>query len=165
MMPSLLLFAGLFTAELGAHEVRLSPYVTQTAVLFLSDDVSAGGLGGGVGLQLSYRELYLAQLDVAALWGLSNAAATRWAVGMQRSGWWAPAGWLTCGALWGERVEFLTADGRRPPVPTWSVGVRAAPLRFAGERGVVTLLEPGIATDFQGGMWLELTVMQVGLSL
>lgn len=166
MTLTLSLLAGLFAAALGgSQELRLSPVLTQNAVLFLSDEVSAGGLGGGAGVQLLYRDLYLAQLDASALWGLSNAASTRLALRIQWPGIRAPAGWIAAGAIWGHRVEFLTGDGTRLPLPTGSMGLRAAPLRFAHDMGVVTALEPGVATNFRGGLWLEVTVLQIGLFL
>lgn len=166
MSAALWLIAGLYGATLSSPaELRVSPLLSQHALLFLSDDVSAGGIGGGLGAQFVYRDLYLAQVDVSVLFGLGNAVATRLALGVQRPRAWSPAGFLTIGMLTGDRVEFLSDEGARPALPTWSMGVRAAPLRFASELGVVTALEPGIATDYRGGLWFELTMLQVGLFL
>lgn len=164
-MTALLLLAVLNGAAAVDHELELRPIVVQDIVLFLSDEVTAGGAGGGVGVELVYRRLFLAQLDVGALWMLGNALSTRLAVGAQHDGTWSPAGWLTLGALYGERTEFLAGDGRRPSIPSWSLGVRAAPLRFGGASGVFSALVPGIGIDFANGLWLELALIQLSLRL
>ncbi len=139
-----------------------TPVVLQHATLFLSDDVTTGGVGGGLGVVLSYRARYLLQADVGALWMFGNVLSTRIALGAQWGDRWSPAAWLTAGALFGDRLEFLTDEGQRPAVPTWAVGVRVSPLRFVNARALIAALEPGIATDFSGGLWLELTVLQAG---
>jgi hypothetical protein len=163
-MTALLFLVALQTATLAQpDELTLTPVLMQDVVLFLSDEVTSGGVGGGVGVQLLYRQTYLAQLDVAVLWSLGNATATRLAIGVQRHGQWTPAGWLTLGALWGDRLEFLSGDGRRPAIPSWSLGIRGSPLRFTSALGVISALEPGIGTDLNGGLWLELTVLQAGV--
>jgi hypothetical protein len=145
--------------------VELMPVIVQDTVLFLSDDVTAGGAGGGAGVQLTAGRLFVAQLDLSALWMFGNAVATRLAVGVQRDGAWSPAGWLTMGTLWGERIEFLYGDGRRPAIPSWSIGIRGSPLRFATTLGVFSVLEPGIGTDFASGLWVELNLVQLGVRL
>lgn len=142
--------------------LELMPCFVQHGMFFLSDEVTAGGVGGGLGLQLTYRKNFIAQADLGAHVGLGNTLSTRLAAGVQRHATWAPAGFLTFGALWGERTEILTGDGTRPAIPTWAVGLRGAPLRFAGALGVISMLEPGIGTDFGGGLWIELTLVQAG---
>lgn len=160
-----LLLAALHGVTLADTELELMPVVVQDVVLFLSDDVTAGGAGGGAGVQLSARRVYVAQLDVSALWMFGNAMSARLAVGLQLPGTWSPAGWLSVGTLWGERMEFLDGAGRRPSIPLWSLGVRGSPLRFAGPLGVFSALEPGIGTDFASGLWLELRIVQLSLRL
>jgi hypothetical protein len=147
-----------------AQELVLTPVILQHALLVRSSHVTAGGVGGGLGLQARYRAIYLAQLDVSALWTLGNPVATRFALGVQRDAAWAPAAFGTINVLWGDRIEFVTGDGRGPARPSWALGVRGCPLRFISAVGQVSLLEPGIATDFQGALWLELSVIQVGAS-
>lgn len=95
---------------------------------------------------------------------MGRAVATRLALGAQRDATWAPAGWVTYGALWGDRAEFLTGEGRRPVIPTWAIGLRGAALRFQQDFGVVSLLEVGAGTNFGGGLWLDLTVFQAAVS-
>ena len=164
-MNTLILLAALHGITLGSGELELMPVVTQDIILFLSDDVTAGGAGGALGVQLTVRRFMLAQLDVGALWAFGNVLSTRLSVGLQREGVWSPAAWLSFGALWGERMEFLQGDGRRPSLPSWSVGVRGSALRFSNGLGVFSALEPGIGTDFDSGIWIELNIVQVGLRL
>jgi hypothetical protein len=140
----------------------LEPVVHQSAVLVLSQGVTAGGVGGGLGAQLTWRDRYIAQADVGPLFLLGNVLLTRVAFGMQPDTSWAPAGWITVGALWGQRVEFVDERGWRPAVPTWSLGLRASPLRFRGALGSVSVLEPGVAWSVSGGVWLELALVQAG---
>jgi hypothetical protein len=143
-------------------EVSVQPIVHQSAVIVLRDETTAGGAGGGVGAQLLWNKHLLAQLDVGALFLLGNVVLTRAAVGVQMDSAWCPAAWLTFNALWGDRVEFLASDGGSRGVPIVSIGVRAAALRFSGALGTVSLLEPGAATDWHGGLMLELTIAQAG---
>ena len=104
--------------------------------------------------------MYLAQVDIAVLWGLGNAVAARAALGVQKPGSWTPAIYGTLGMLLGDRVEFLTDDGARPAIPSWSLGLRISSLRFANDLGTISVLQPGVASDFAGGLWLELTWLQ-----
>jgi hypothetical protein len=164
-MSAWMLLAALHGMWLASGELEVMPVIVQDAVLFVSDDVTAGGAGGGLGVQLKARRLFLAQLDVSALWMFGNAVSTRLAVGVQHDGAWSPAGWVTFGTLWGERLEFLHGAGRRPSVPSWSIGIRGSPLRFATPLGVFSALEPGIGTDFASGVWLELGIVQLGFHL
>ena len=145
-----------------ADEVLLSPLIVQNAAVFLSNDVTAGGIGGGAGVQALYANRYLLQLDVAVLWGLGNAFDTRLAAGAQLEvGSWVPAAWIAGGALWGDRLEFLAGSGARPGRPSWTIGLRLSPLRFAARGTAISALEPGIGTDFAGGLGLELNVFQL----
>lgn len=164
-MNTLLMLAALHSVTLAGAELELMPVIVQDTVLFLSDDVTAGGAGGGAGIQVTAERLFVAQLDVSALWMFGNGVSTRLAVGVQRDAAWSPAAWLWWGTLWGERIEFLYDDGRRPSIPSWSIGVRASPLRFSTPLGVLSALEPGIGTDFSSGVWLELNIVQLGVRL
>lgn len=140
--------------------VEVMPLLQQSAVLVAGDDVTAGGVGGGVGVLVVIEGRWLVQADFGALWLMGNAWVVRAAAGVQHDARWCPAAWLTLGTLWGDRIERIGADARRPAIPTWALGVRASPLRFGGPSGVVSALEIGAATDFGGGLWLELTVLQ-----
>ncbi|HEX2677787.1 MAG TPA: hypothetical protein VHM19_14140 [Polyangiales bacterium] len=167
MLAKLLLLATLHGVTPDAspqpRALTLTPMLGQSAVLYLSNDVTAGGAGGTLGVELGYRGTYLARFDAGMLWLLGNAGVARLALGLQHDGPWAPAVWLTFGVLWGERLEFLHSDGTRPALPSWSIGVRGSPLRFVSETGTFSALEPGIGSDLSGGVWLELGVLQVGL--
>jgi hypothetical protein len=165
MIPALLFAAlnGPLTPAEPPRRLTLSPLFVQNAVLFTSDRVTAGGAGGGVGLELELDRRFLAQADVEVLLTLGNTVMSRVALGAQRPGTWSPAAFGTFGALFGDRVEFLTGDGRRPPIPTWALGLRVAALRFRLREGTVSLVEAGAGTDFGGGLWLELTIIQAGV--
>lgn len=143
--------------------VRVAPFLQQSAGLFTSARVTAGGVGGAFGAQLVWRERFLAQGDVGWLWGAGNAVLTRLAFGVQRQGFWSPAIWATLNGLWAERLEILADDGRRPEGPVLAFGLRASPLRFAGAAGLVSALELGAAVGASGGTWLEVTAFQVGV--
>lgn len=164
-MSTLLLLAALRGLTLASGELELMPVVVQDVVLFRSDEVTAGGAGGGLGMQVIARERWLAQLDVSALWLLGNTVSTRLALGAQRQGTWSAAIWLSVSMLWGDRLEFLQGDGRRPSIPSWSLGLRGSPLRFSTPVGVFSALEPGIGTNFASGVWLELSIVQLAVRL
>jgi hypothetical protein len=143
-------------------DLTLTPVLQQGGVLLLSDPVAAGGVGGGLGAQLTWRQRYLLQVDALWLWGAGNALASRAAAGVQRDGSWSPAGWVTANVLWGDRLEQLDEQGRRPAAPSWAFGLRASLLRFAGRAGFVSALEPGVGIAPAGGLWLELSILQAG---
>jgi hypothetical protein len=155
--------AGLLcAADVSAPEsLSITPVVQQSVMALVSERVTAGGAGGGIGAQLTWRRHYLAQLDVTWLWGMGNALATRAALGYQRDGWWSPAAWGTFNLLWGDRIEKLSDEGRRPARPSLGLGARVSPLRFLGAHGSLSALEPGLALNTGGGLWLELTLLQV----
>lgn len=157
------LFAALYGATPSDPEaLGVVPFVRQAFAIHLSRETMAGGAGGGVGAQAIFYERYLAEAEVGVLWLLGNALSIRLGAGVQRRGTWSPAGLVTGTFLSGDRLELLSEDGSRPPAPNWALGVRAAPLRFMGKTGLASVLEPGIATDFRGGLYLELVVIQAG---
>jgi hypothetical protein len=163
-MRSLLAIVVLLAMPLAARadDVVISPLVVQNAALFLSEDVTAGGVGGGGGVQMLYAHRALLQLDVTALWGLGTALFTRVAAGAQlERGSWAPAAWIGASAFWGDRLEFLSGAAERPNRPSWTLGLRLSPLRFATRTTTISALEPGIGSDFVGGLGLELNVFQM----
>jgi hypothetical protein len=147
----------------GPSGLTVTPFVQQGAVFFGSGEVTAAGLGGGAGVEVAWRGRWLAQGDVAVLWGGGNVTVARIAAGVQRRGAWAPAAWLSGATLWGSRIETLDEAGRRPPWPTWAAGVRASPLRFAGAAGTVSVLEAGWARGPAGGTWLEVSILRAGV--
>lgn len=166
MMALLVLCAALEGALPGAvPALTVSPLLVQHGVLFRSSAVTAGGAGGGPGVQLSYGPHYVAQVDAGVLLGFGAAGIARLALGVQRARPYAPAAWGTFSVLFGQHLEFLTGDGSAPAPQQWTVGVRASPLRFAGSTGVVSLLEPGIAAGLRGGYALELTLVQASIRL
>ena len=145
-------------------ELIWRPLLLQSIIAFSSSRVTAGGFGGGSGIQLEYDGRYLAQADMSVLFSAGNVLATRLALGLTRGGNWAPAVWLTYGALWGNRLEFISGDDGRPVIPTWAVGVRASALRFRQDFGIVSLLELGAGSNFAGGVWLDVTVLQAAVT-
>jgi hypothetical protein len=143
--------------------LRVVPVLRQGFVFFTSDQVTASGAGGGAGVQVTWRDRWLAQADASLLWGGGNVWVTRLAAGAQRSGAWSPAAWLSFGALFGDRVETLDDEGRRPPAPVWAAGLRLSPLRFAGRLGSVSALEVGWSRGAGGGTWVEVSVLEAAV--
>jgi hypothetical protein len=165
MLPTSLLLAALGSATPpDPREVSVIPFVRQAFALHLANESMAGGAGAGLGAQAIFRERYIAEAEVGALWLLGNSVSTRLAIGAQRRGTWSPAGFVTGTVLFGDRLEVLAEDGSRAPMPNWALGVRAAPLRFIGKLGLASVLEPGVATDFRGSVYLEVTLIQAGAS-
>ncbi len=145
--------------------VVLMPMLQQTGLYFASDRITASGLGAGVGVQFHWRDHILGQADVNILWGNGNTVSSRFSAGYQLSGNWSPALLGTFTLLWGQRTEVLSASGERPPSPAWAAGLRAAPLRFRGDAGVVSVLEFGYGMGPNRGMALELTILSACASL
>jgi hypothetical protein len=133
--------------------------------MFLSDGVTAGGVGGGAGIQLVWRRRYVGQADLSALWGIGNTWSSRLAFGVQLGGFWAPALWGTASVLLGDRVEMLAGQGNRPAAPSWGLGLQISPLRFLLDSAFFSALEPSLATDFGGGLLFDLTVVRLGVRL
>lgn len=155
------LMLGAATAWAEPRTLEVEPTIHQQVLLLTTPSTTAGGIGGGVGVQLTWRGRYLAQLDAGALWMIDNPIAVRLAGGVQRAGAWAPAIWLAGTTIWNDRVEIVMAPGERRGWPVWAIGVRASPLRFHAPWGTVSALEPGIGTDLRGTL-VELTVLQAG---
>jgi hypothetical protein len=154
-------------AALGASVASAEPRDTWTLAATLHQDVlllatpttTAGGAGGGIGIELALRDRYLAQIDLGALWMVGNPVTTRLALGGQRRGAWSPAAWLACDMLWSDRVEVISAASQRRRDPLWAIGVRISPLRFRSAWGTVSALELGVGTDLSGTL-LDLTVLR-----
>jgi hypothetical protein len=161
-LSAALLTLGALNGAASASELSVTPYVSQGISLHLSDEIMAGGIGGGCGAQAIVLDRYLAEADVNLFWLLGNSVSTRFAAGVQHRGLWSPAGWLTAIFLFGDRLELLREDGTRAPIPNFGVGVRVSPLRFVTRAGFVSVSEPGVATDFAGGVTFELTILKAG---
>jgi hypothetical protein len=162
-LPISLVVLLLARSSQASDGLEITSFVQQGAMALLSETVTAGGLGGGLGAQASWRRQYVAQADATVLWAAGNTVATRVAVGYQRDGLWAPAAWATLSVLWGDRIEKLSDDGRRPPRPSWAVGGRISPLRFVGPVGLLSAVEAGVAVAPRGGIWVELMLLQAGV--
>jgi hypothetical protein len=146
-----------------ATALTFLPLLHQALVFLSSDEVTAGGFGGGAGVQGVWRDRLVVQGDVGVLWGAGNAFVTRLAVGAQRRGRYAPALLATAALLAGRRIEFLDEQGRRPSAPDWAAGLRLAPLRWRGEGAFVSALEAGAALGPAGALWLELGLLTAGV--
>lgn len=156
----------LCAASAGAQsEIDWRAVLQQTGAYVSSDRVTVSGIGGGAGLWTRWSEALFAQGDVALLWGNGNAVLMRGAVGMFRPGLWSPAIGVTATVFVGHRTEMLATDGRRPPAPYWTAGIRCSPLRFAGTDGYASLLEVGYGRGPGRGTALEVTLISVGTSL
>lgn len=163
MIGGIVLLAALTNADAARpHEFVATPFLRQELALQVGGGTTTGGAGGGLGAEVVYRDLYLAEAEVGALWLFGNVGTARLSLGMQRRGVWSPAGWITTGVFFGDRVELLSEDGTRPPVTRWNFGIRGSPLRFVGDFGIVSVLEPGIAIDFTGAKYLSVGLVQAG---
>jgi len=148
---------------LAKSKIEYKPLLHQTILYFASDRITTGGFGMGAGVQIIYKEHFVAQTDASLLWANGNAISTRLALGCQRRGTWTPSIMGTLGLLWGQRTEILDDRGRRPTSPVWVVGLRAAMLRFANERGCLSALEAGYGVGPYRGSCLELTILAAGI--
>ena len=52
-----------------------------------------------------------------------------------------------------------------PAVPSWSLAVRVSALRFEAPLGTISAIEPGLGSDLDGGLWLELSILQIAARL
>jgi hypothetical protein len=96
----------------------VTPFIEQRIALFMSPRVSIGGFGGGIGVEDVWNHHWVAEAHVNMLWGIGNVVSTHLAAGIQDSGFWQPGVRVTLGAFWGDRIEMLFDDGRRPSVPS-----------------------------------------------
>jgi len=160
MMLACLVAVLLMTGQAAAEPLAIwTPFVQQTALYYASDTVTVAGAGIGTGVRLDCCQHITAQADASILWVNGNAVSTRFAAGYQRAGGWTPGIFGTFNLLWGQRTEVLSDTGARPASPVWVTGLRAAPLRFAGEGASVSALEFGIGFGPDRGRCYELTIL------
>ncbi|MBD3225411.1 MAG: hypothetical protein GF313_11810 [Caldithrix sp.] len=166
MIRKILFFLFIATISLQARsEIQWTPVLQQTAMYYASDRVTADGIGPATGVNITWNENFIGQIDIGVLWGNGNSVPMRFALGYQKSGKWNPAVYGTFGLLFGQRTEVLSEDGRRPAIPVWNAGLRIAPLRFESAFGVASAFEIGYGIGPDNGTNLELTILSVGLTL
>ncbi|RPH97358.1 MAG: hypothetical protein EHM72_13655 [Calditrichaeota bacterium] len=164
MKKLLMLLIMLYAAAVnGQSSFERITWLQQSGVYFSSDRVTMGGIGIGGGVQFVYRDHWTAQTDAYILWGNGNALVTRLSCGYQRDGRWQPAILAALNLLGGQRTEILSADGQRPPIPQWAVGLAAAPLRFHSSFGSVSALEFGYGLSPDHGRCLHFTILSMGI--
>ncbi|HNX86395.1 MAG TPA: hypothetical protein PKN12_05650 [Bacteroidales bacterium] len=155
----------LCTLPCGAQKnLTFSPLIQQCGMYYTSDRITADGVGLGLGLHLLHRTGLAAQADVNLLWLNGNSIPIRLALGYQRSGRWTPAAYLTADAIVGQRTQFLSETGAKPPVPAWSFGVRITPLKFRTAKGFLSALELGVGIGPARLLNLEVTLFSAGIS-
>ena len=137
-------------------------FLEQRVVMLMSPWVTIGGYGGGIGLETVWRDHFVAELHADALFAMGRTYAAHVALGVQRAGFWQPGVKAAFSLLLGDRLELLRDDGRRPPVPNWSLGLRVLPLRFAGDAFFASAAEIGVGTDLAKGLLIELSVLKAG---
>lgn len=163
MKKLLIIIVALIGSFLQAKEpITWTPFVQQTGAYFTSDRVTSAGLGIGGGTMITNGRHLVAQADLNVMWINGNAVSTRLAAGYQRSGRWSPAILGTFGLYWGQRTEVLSKAGERPISPIWVTGIRLAPIRFQGNRGLVSALEFGFGIGPYQGQNLEITILSGG---
>lgn len=148
---SLLLAGSVASAETPVK--ALEAYLRAGARGYLSDARTIGGVGGGLGLRAHFDGPFFAQADVSYLAQIGNVADVRLGFGVQRAGTWVPSARLTLGALFGDRLSFLTPAHPTPVRgPVLTLGVAIAPLRWTNGTTTVSLLELelGMGSDFPG---------------
>ncbi|MET0401225.1 MAG: hypothetical protein ABW123_02430 [Cystobacter sp.] len=145
---------------------RLTLYGRAGGLVYLSDAMTTGGLGGGLGLRDTLRDRFILQADVSFLMGIGNVGALRLGAGLQRSGTYTPAVLATFSAVVGDRLSFLTPSHPTPVRgPALMLGLHVAPLRFTQDGMQLSLLEFGVGagTDRPGvGLALQLNLLEVG---
>lgn len=143
-------------------ELVWTPFLQQTGLYYISDRVTLGGFGLGLGARCVWEKNFVAEADAGLLWGNGTAVPTRLAVGYQLDGVWSPAVYGTFGLLWGQRIEVLSDLGQRPPAPVWVAGMRIAPLRFSQTGVFASALEFGYGFGPDRGVCFEVTLLSVG---
>lgn len=156
-------------AETGVPSIhRLTFYSRAGALVYLSDAMTTGGAGGGVGVRDTLHDRFILQADLNYLMVLGNAAALRLGAGLQRSGTYTPAVLLSLTTVVGDRLTFLTSEHPTPVRhPAMSLGVSVAPLRFTQGGMQLSVLElgVGVGSDLPGlGLTWQLGLLEVGTS-
>ncbi|MFE8600254.1 hypothetical protein [Archangium violaceum] len=145
---------------------QLTLYGRAGGMLYLSDALTTGGFGGGVGVRDTLRDRFILQADLSFLMGIGNVGALRLGAGVQRSGTWTPAVLATLSVVMGDRLTFLTPAHPTPlRGPAVSLGVSVAPLRFTQKGMQLSLLELGVGagSDLPGtGLAWHLGLLEVG---
>lgn len=145
---------------------QLSLYGRAGALFYLSDAMTTGGLGGGVGVRDTIDERFILQADLNYLMVIGNVAALRLGAGVQRRGTWTPAVLATLSTVVGDRLTFLTPQHPTPVRgPAVALGLSVAPLRFSEGGLQLSLLElgVGVGSDLPGrGMAWQLGLLEVG---
>ncbi len=139
------------------------------ADLYLSDARTQGGIGGGLGARLSWRDRWLLEANGGFLAGAGQVQAARLAVGIQRSATFCPALLVGPRVLFGDAMHLLTPQHRWVlRSPTWSMGVTLVPARFRvqGTELAFGALYIGAGSDLPGlGLGYGITLLEVGAVL
>jgi hypothetical protein len=145
---------------------QLTLYGRAGGLVYLSDAMTTGGAGGGVGLRDTIRDRVILQADLNYLMVLGNVGALRLGAGVQRSGTYTPAILATLSAVMGDRLTFLTSAHPTPiRSPAVALGLSVAPVRFTDRGMQLSLLElgVGIGTDLPGrGLAWQIGLLEVG---
>ena len=147
---------------------RLTFYSRAGALVYLSDAMTTGGVGGGVGVRDTLHDRFILQADLNYLMVVGNAAALRLGAGLQRSGTYTPAVLLSLTTVVGDRLIFLTPEHPTPVrLPAMSLGLNVAPLRFTQGGMQLSVLEfgVGVGTNLPGlGVTWQLGLLEAGTS-
>jgi hypothetical protein len=152
----------------AAPPVRIAAYLRSGLTVHIAPSQTIGGLGGGVGVRLSFPKCWLAQADLNYLNLIGHVGELRFGGGIQRPGTWNPAALGTLSILFGDRLSFRTAEHPWPSSgPVVSAGISIAPLRFSRQNYTASVLELGIGVkpDFPGlGVTYSVGLLEIGHS-
>lgn len=125
-----------------------------TAMAYLSDTRTMGGVGPSVGVRDVYRDVFLIEADAAYLFMLGSVVNLRAGFGVQRPGLWSPAATANVSVLLGARFAFIQ-PGRPLPMgtPTAAIGITLAPLRFQAGPVLLSAMQVGLGLGTEFNNW------------
>jgi len=142
---------------------KWTAFLHQTGMYYTSGRVTSDGFGLGLGVHALHKSQVAGQVDVNILWGNGNAVTTRFALGYERKGKWAPGVYGTFNMIWGQRVQMLSETGEKPPMPAMAAGIRVTPLKFITKSGYISALELGYGFGPEKAMSLEFSILTAGI--
>lgn len=143
-MKYALLFLVLLPLNLLAFSPEfIHPETKQYFIFYQSDQITAGGLGGGLGIQFDINKNVFMESDIGILWGNGNSIPVSITLGIQKDGFWCPALSSSLFVLMGQKTVILDNDGSLPSDFLYAGGIKIHPLRFKSDELKISVLEFG----------------------